>query len=124
MLYQNLSYQIISACIAVHNSIGPGLAEHCYHKALELEFKRRNIKAVSEQPFVVRHLGNEVGKYFADLVIEDKIILELKLVLQLTSNHQSQLMNYLRISGFKLGFLFNFQNENLKWERFAGKPYI
>ena len=119
MLYQNLSYQIISACMAVHNSIGPGLAENCYHKALELEFKQRNIKAVSERPFFVRHLGEEVGKYFADLVIEDKIILELKSVLRLTSSHQSQLLNYLRISGFKLGFLFNFQNESLKWERLA-----
>ena len=119
MLYEKLSYQVIGACMAVHGALGPGLLEQCYHNALYHEIVKNEMKVRYNEPYTVVHQGETVGEYLADLVVEDKIILELKSVQYLTDVHSAQLINYLRISGLKLGFLINFQGLKPVWKRFV-----
>lgn len=124
MIEKELSYKVIGCCMAVHSGLGPGLLEQCYHNALYYELRKQVLKVKYNVPFVVEYEGNAVGEYFADLVVEAKIILEVKAVRQLSEAHIAQLINYLRISGCKLGFLVNFQGCQLEWKRITDKIII
>ncbi len=117
MVYEELSYKIIGCCMNVHSEIGPGLLEQCYHNALYFSLKENGLAVGYNVPFNVSYHGNVVGEYFADLVVEGKIIIELKSVKQLTETHTSQLLNYLHIAGCRLGLLVNFQGSALEWKR-------
>lgn len=117
MLYKELSYQVIGCCMAVHKELGPGLLEQCYHNALFYELKEAGLNVVYNQPFSVRYKGNTVGEYFADLVVNNSVILELKSVKAINDSHKAQLINYLHISGCRVGYLLNFQGMQLEWQR-------
>jgi GxxExxY protein len=119
MLYQELSRQVIASFIAVHKALGPGLLEAPYHNALYYELKNRGFKVTYNAAFPVFYNGNEVGEYFADLSLEHKIIIEVKSVAALLPIHRAQLVNYLRISGLRLGFLTNFSGSRVHWQRTA-----
>ena len=93
----------------VHSQMGPGLLEQCYHNALFFELRAQGLKAA--------YKGQQVGEYFADLVVENKVIIELKSVRAITSVHAAQLLNYLHISKCRLGILVNFQGSSLEWQR-------
>jgi GxxExxY protein len=101
----------------VHNGLGPGLLEQCYHNALFYELKAAGIRVGYNVPFTVRHRGQVVGEYFADLVAENRVIIELKSAAKLSKEHMAQLINYLHISGCRLGLLVNFQGSHLEWKR-------
>ncbi|HAK44973.1 MAG TPA: GxxExxY protein [Spirochaeta sp.] len=117
MLHKELSYQIIGCCIRVHKGIGPGLLEQCYHNALYYELKEAGFMVGYNVPYTVKYKGNVVGEYLADLVVNNQVILELKSVRSLGEAHKAQLINYLHISGCELGYLLNFQNRTLEFER-------
>jgi GxxExxY protein len=117
MLYQALSEQVIGSFISVHKALGPGLLEAPYHNALYYELANRGFTVVYNAPYPVYYLGKEVGEYFADLTVEGKIIVEVKSVAALLPIHRAQLVNYLRISGFRLGFLTNFSGSRVDWQR-------
>ncbi|MBI9107177.1 MAG: GxxExxY protein [Spirochaetales bacterium] len=117
MIYEQLSYKIIGCCINVHKVLGGGLLEQCYHNALYYELIETGIMAKYNESFNVMYRDKIVGEYFADLVVENKIIIELKSVKVLVDIHAAQLLNYLHISGCKLGFLINFQGQKLEWQR-------
>ena len=119
MLHESLSFKIIGCCFRVHNELGAGLLEQCYHNALFYELRACGFKVGYNAKFNVRYRGQLVGEYFADLLVEDKIILELKAVKRLNKVHYAQIMNYLHISGCHLGLLVNFQGSQLEWKRFA-----
>lgn len=108
MLYQELSGKVIRGIIVVHKELGPGLLESPYHKALFYELKGQGLRVLYNAPFPVFHQGKEVGDYFADLVVESKIILEVKALRELTDVHRAQLINYLRLAGLKVSLLVNF----------------
>ena len=101
----------------IHRSLGPGLLEQCYHNALFYEFKNAGISVGYNVPFSVSYKGQVVGEYFADFVVDDKVVLELKSVKALSNEHTAQLLNYLHISGCRLGFLLNFQNRRMEFRR-------
>lgn len=103
----------------VHGELGAGLLEQCYHNALFFELKSAGLSVGYNVPFNVEYKGNVVGEYFADLVVGNKVILELKSVKAFNDAHRAQLINYLHISGCRLGFLFNFQGMQLEWQRFV-----
>ena len=111
--------------MAVHRAFGPGLLEGCYHNSLYYEYRAMGLQVLYNAPFTVRHRGEVVGEYFADLAVsgsapgEGRVILELKAVTELNGVMQAQLINYLRISGCRLGFLVNFQGCRPVWERFV-----
>ena len=112
-----LSYQIIGAAIELHKSIGPGLLESAYENALAYELRERGFKVTQQQPmpFIYKDVKLDVG-YRTDLIIESKVIIEIKSVESLAPVHFAQLLTYLKLSGLKLGLLINFNTNYLKDE--------
>jgi GxxExxY protein len=101
----------------VHKTLGCGLLEQCYHNALYYALKEAGFQVAYNAPFTVKYKDNVVGEYLADLVVESKIILELKSVRLLSDTHRAQLINYLHISSCRVGYLLNFQNRQLEFQR-------
>jgi GxxExxY protein len=110
-----LTEQIIGLAIKVHRTLGPGLLESAYEKALMVEFHRHGVKAECQVLIPIIYEGVLIDQAFrADMVIEDQVILELKSVKQLDDSVFKQLLTYLRLSGRKLGLVINFHEELLK----------
>ena len=108
MLYKELTGEIIEAFYEVYNKLGYGFLEKVYEKALQEELRIRNIATSTQLPITVYYNQKIVGEYFADLVVEEKVILELKASDTLCKSHEIQLINYLRTTDFQVGLLLNF----------------
>jgi GxxExxY protein len=108
ILYPELSWQIVGAAIEVHKHIGPGQVESVYQCSMECELRRRAIATRSQVPVPMFFKGERVGDFYADLIVEDTIILELKAVERFQAVHTAQLVSYLRATGLRLGLLMNF----------------
>lgn len=106
--HKELSEKIIAAAYKVHNELGNGFLEKVYKNALAIELGEAGIKYAVEFPLKVLYHNIAVGDYFADIIVEDKIIVELKAVSKLESAHEVQLVNYLKATGIKVGLLINF----------------
>ena len=118
LLYPEESYKITGALYAVHRELGPGLMEKIYQEALEKEFRLQGIPYEREKSFVVYYKGERLeNKYIADYVCYNKIVVELKAVDNLLPIHTAQVINYLAITGYKLGLLVNFNTRVIKPER-------
>ncbi len=117
-LYKDEAYKIIGACYEVHNYLGSGFLEAVYQEALAIEFKRQNIPFEQEKSIEIRYKDVVLDKkYKADFVCYDSIIIELKALSSLTTDHESQLLNYLKATGIKVGYLINFGEGSLKYKR-------
>lgn len=108
MLKEDLSKRVIQAYYNVYNRLGFGFLEKVYENALVLEFRRQGVRGRRQVPIRVFDLGERVGEYFADIIVEDQIILESKASEAIREEHEAQLVNYLRATDIELGFLFNF----------------
>jgi len=108
MKHQELTAQIIQCAYTVHNTLGFGFLEAVYQNALLIELGKNSLKAAKEIPIKVSYNGLIVGDYVADILVEDKIILELKSVKELHPAHEAQLTNYLKATGLEVGLLINF----------------
>ena len=109
IIYKDESYAIQGAVFEVYRELGCGFLESVYQESLERELRLRNIPYSSQQEYVVLYKGNPLNQIFrADIVCYGKIQLELKAVKDLNDDHRAQLINYLRVSGLKLGLLINF----------------
>ena len=117
IIHKELSYEIVNSAFFVHNKLGAGFLEKVYENALCIVLKKKSLKYLQQAPIRIHFEGQVVGEYFADIVIESKVIIELKTVDEISNQHRSQLMNYLKASGFKLGILLNFAKPKLQWER-------
>lgn len=105
----------IEAAIAVHRELGPGLLESVYETALAYELNQRSIHVERQIPIAIAYKDITFDEGFrADLVVEKKVILELKSVEALSKAHRKQIQTYLRLSGMKLGYLFNFGEALMK----------
>lgn len=115
MTENEISYKIIGAPIELHRNIGPGLLESTYENALAFDLREMglDVKQQVAMPFHYKEIKMEVG-YRIDLVIENKVILEIKSVEALAPVHHSQVLTYLKLSGLKLGLLINFNSQILK----------
>lgn len=110
-----LSEKIIGAAIEVHRELGPGLLESTYEACLAHELNSQGIKAVRQQKQPIHYKGLEIDEaYRIDVIVEDQIILELKVVDDLNNIHLAQLLTYLKLSGCSLGYLINFNVPLLK----------
>ena len=107
-LHKELSQQIIGAFYDVYNTLGYGFLEKVYENAFLYELKIIGLNANPQVPIEVFYKGIRVGQYYADLVIEDKIIIELKATETLCEAHEFQLLNYLKATNMEVGLLFNF----------------
>ena len=118
LLFHDLSYQVLGICFKVHSSIGCGLPEHCYSKALAIEFDHAEIPYTRERRFDVDYDGAYVGHFFTDFIIDGKIILELKSDDTIHKGHISQLITYLKALDMKVGYVIAFGDFRLKYKRF------
>ncbi|KQS25353.1 GxxExxY protein [Dyadobacter sp. Leaf189] len=118
IVYKQESYNIIGKCMEVHKELGHGFLEIVYKDALELLFRQDDIFFEREKEYPVYFRGILLRhKFWADFVVYDKIILELKCVSALTDEHVAQTLNYLKVSGNKLGLLVNFGRGELEYRR-------
>jgi len=115
-LYEDLTKKIIKCFYKVYDELGNGFLESVYEKSLMVEFKELGVKAVNQKSLDVFYKNKLVGDFKADVIIEDKIIIEIKAITKLTSQHEAQLINYLKATGIKLGLLVNF-GEKLAFKR-------
>ena len=114
-----LTYAIRGAIFEVNRILGPGFLEKVYENALLMELKARGIKAAAQYPIKVRYKDQIVGEYFADLLVEDQVIIELKTVDKIEKIHEAQLLNYLKATGIKVGLLVNFKSTKADIKRFV-----
>lgn len=117
VVYKELSYQIMAAVFEVHNTLGFGFLEKVYERALLKELRLRGIPVEAQKEIKVFYKEDEIGAYFADLVVNGEILLELKAVEGLSNIHKAQVLNYLKATGLKLGLLINFGKERVEYER-------
>lgn len=106
--YKELSEKIIGTAYAVHNALGCGFMEKVYQNALGIELEHTGLRCSCEVPLQVLYHGKVVGEYCADIVVENKIVVEVKAVSRLDPVHEVQLVNYLRATGLNVGLLINF----------------
>lgn len=117
LLYEELSYQVRGILMEVYNTLGPGFREETYKLAIVTEAERRSVLMAREVTIQITFKGKVIDTYRLDMVIDGKIILELKAVEQLHPRHRAQLLSYLKASGLCLGFLVNFGAEKLEIKR-------
>ena len=112
-----LSQRVIGCAIEVSNTLGAGFFEKIYEKALCVEFQKKGISFKCQESVIVNYKGNIVGEYVTDIIVEDCLLLELKAVKALCSEHEAQLMNYLKATGLSVGLLLNFGKPKLGIKR-------
>jgi len=112
-----LTERVLGAVFEVSNTLGAGFLEKVYERALLKEFGLRGIRATTQASFSVTYKGQYVGEYFADLLVEDVLVVELKCVERLGDEHMAQCLNYLRASGRIVCLLVNFQKPKVEWKR-------
>ncbi|HEY8995165.1 MAG TPA: GxxExxY protein [Lacunisphaera sp.] len=120
-LYQQQGYDFMAAVFEVHNEMGHGFLEEVYHESLEHELSERSIPYTSKPKLSLFYKGKELKKqYEADLIVIGEIIVELKAVKALLPEHEAQLINYLRATRKRVGYLVNFGSfPKLEWKRFV-----
>lgn len=116
-LHKELSEKIIAACLEVMMELGAGFLESVYEKALLIILSQKGITAQSQVPLKVTFRDEVVGEFFADILVEDRIIVELKTVKTLPPEHQAQVINYLKSTGKDVGLLINFGTPRLEVKR-------
>ena len=114
MNIDEICYKIIGAAMAVHRHFGPGYLEEVYKNALMVELEAAGLLSEQEVPISVVYKGVRVGDYRADIVVENRLILELKAVTALNAAHEAQLVNYLNATGIDDGLLINFGAASLQ----------
>jgi GxxExxY protein len=113
----DLTYAIRGAIFEVNKVLGPGFLEKVYEEALLSELRSRDLKAESQVPIEVLYKRKVVGEYFADILVEDKVIIEIKTVENIAKTHEAQLLNYMKATGIKVGLLVNFRHSKAEIKR-------
>ena len=106
--HQDITEKIIGAAYNVHNNLGSGFLEKVYQNSLAIELQSLDFLFDMEKPIKVHYRGEIVGNYIADIIVDDKVILEIKAIKELSSIHEVQLVNYLKATGIEVGLLINF----------------
>lgn len=117
LLYKEEVFEIVNMAFEVLNTLGHGLFEKVYENALCVELKLRKIPFNKQKRFLVEYKGITVGEYIPDLIIYDKIIVEIKTIDKITNHERGQVINYLKLTGFRLGIILNLKKRKLEWER-------
>ncbi|HLA48672.1 MAG TPA: GxxExxY protein [Nitrospinota bacterium] len=112
-----LTELIIQSIIRVHQILGPGFLESIYRKALMIELRKQGLNVETEKEAVVYYEAEEVGRHRLDIVVEDRVIIELKTVEELSKAHYAQVRSYLKATGLKIGLLVNFAKEKADFRR-------
>jgi len=119
LLHKELVYEIAGCAMEVHSELGPGFLEAVYEEALTIVFDEKGLAYDVQKPLTITFRGKVLKKrFFADLVVEGKVIVELKAVARYSEVDKAQLINYLKATGIRVGLLVNFGREKLEWKRF------
>ncbi len=117
IVYPDLSYQIMGAIFEVHKKLGPGFLESVYQKALIEELSERGMNVETEKVVDLTYKEKRIGIHRLDLVVGNKVVVELKTVEGFSIHHKAQLTSYLKASGYKLGILVNFSKAKVEYRR-------
>jgi len=115
--HKEITGEILSAAFEVQNVLGPGFLEKVYENDLVKELRLRGLSVKQQKEVSVEYKGEEVGTYFADLLVEKKVIIEVKALDSLSAVHEAQVINYLKASGLQVGLLLNFASPRLHYKR-------
>ncbi|MDR7371749.1 GxxExxY protein [Flavobacterium aquidurense] len=116
---ENETYKIIGICMEVHRNLGAGLLEIIYKDALEIEFLENNIPFEREKEYSIEYKGKVLPhKFYADFIINEDIVLEVKAIKEFSGEHIAQILNYIKISNSEVGLLVNFQTKSLQYKRY------
>ena len=108
MLHQDVTAPVIDAFFHVHHELGHGFLEAVYERAMAVALGKRGLSVECQVPVTVHYSGNVVGEYFADMLVEKRVIVELKACRAIEPVHEAQLINYLRATSVEIGLLLNF----------------
>jgi GxxExxY protein len=114
---QELTEKIIGCAFEVHNTLGAGFLEQVYVAALTVEMQLQGLRAAREVPYEIQYRGRSVGSYFADIVVEGRVLVELKSCAVLNPAHYAQAINYLRASKMRVALVMNFGRPKLEFRR-------
>jgi GxxExxY protein len=117
MLHEELTADVIGAAIAVLNALKPGLDEKLYENGLVIELIARGHAVQQQQSFSVHYRGHFIGKLIPDLIVDQKVIVDPKVVVSFNETHVAQMLGYLNITGLRLALLLNFKEARLDWKR-------
>ena len=112
-----LGYRVVGCAMEVINELGHGLREKTYEKALIVEFKRNNVLFSQQKVYGVYYKNVHIDDYIPDLLVNNELIVEIKVVEKICDEHIGQVINYLKISGCSLGLILNFKHSKLEWKR-------
>ena len=118
-LYKEETHKIIGCAMEVINTLGHGLLEKPYENALGVEFNLQDIPFQKQVRFPVVYKSIRVGEYIPDIIVFNKIIVEIKTIGQIGNTEKGQMINYLKISRLNVGLIVNFRHPRLEWERIA-----
>ena len=116
-LYKEESDLLIGYAIDVHNGIGHGFHEKPYENGLVVEFRYRKIAYEQQRKFNITYREEKVGEYIPDLLVFDKIVVDTKVIERITDSETGRMMNYLKVTGYRLGYIINFKHSKLEWKR-------
>ncbi len=117
LIHEELSEAIIGAAMTVLNALRPGLDEKLYERALIIELQKRGHKVDAQRQFPVYYDGQHIGTLVPDLVVDDLVIADPKVVVAFNDSHKAQMIGYLTITGLRLALLLNFKHARLEWKR-------
>lgn len=117
LIHKELSEAIIGAAMKVLNTLKPGLDEKLYERALVIELRKRGHKVDQQREFPVYYDGHHIGTLVPDLIVDDLVIADPKVVTAFTDTHSAQMLGYLNITGLRLALLLNFKHARLDWKR-------
>jgi GxxExxY protein len=117
LLEKELVFRIVGCAMRVHGDVGRGLREKTYERALEVDFRFESLAYSKQSAFPVYYRGEQVDEYIPDLLVEGRVIVDAKSIAEITDVERAQMLNYLRVTGLKVGVILNFRNSSLEWER-------
>ena len=116
LIEKKLRQRILGCAMRVMNVLGNGFREKTYEKALKIEFQEENLSIECQKAFPVYYKQRIIDSFVPDLIVEDKIIVELKTVEKICDEHIGQLLNYLKVTNLKVGLIINFKHSKLEWK--------
>jgi GxxExxY protein len=119
LLLRTEVFQIVGCAIEVLNTLGHGLVEKPYENAIVVEFLQRNIPFKQQPSFDVLYKGQKIGLFVPDLIAFDSVVVDTKVIERITDHERGLMLNYLRITGLRVGVILNFKHRKLEWERIA-----
>ena len=117
LIHKELSESIIGAAMTVLNALKPGLDEKLYERALVIDLRKRGHKVDQQREFPVYYDGQHIGTLIPDLIVDDLVIADPKVVTAFNESHEAQMLGYLNITGLRLALLLNFKYSQLQWKR-------